>query len=142
MSLRRPPAQEVNDSTGIIIYLLTELHTISFLMHDHRPPFQCAVCLAWIAGEEAIDSNIEYLTRLPGNENGYETPICCMNCYDWGFPDDSSRARPRHTTELPNVMYLGFDYPLRETRRIERRGMTYDMHEAIQELRYLYGPSQ
>ena len=133
-------ANEVNDGTDILIHLLMELHTIIFLMHDHRPPFQCAVCLVWISGEEAIDSSIEYLTRLPNNENGYDTPICCMNCYSWGYPDDPARARPRSTTDTPAVMYLGFDYPLRETRRIERRGMTLDLHEAIQELRYLYGP--
>ena len=62
---------ELNDDTDILLHLLMELHTIIFLMHDHRPPFQCAVCLVWISGEEAIDSNIEYLTRLPNNENGY-----------------------------------------------------------------------
>ena len=131
---------ELNDDTDILLHLLMELHTIIFLMHDHRPPFQCAVCLVWISGEEAIDSSIEYLTRLPNNENGYDTPICCMNCYSWGYPDDPTRARPRSTTDTPAVMHLGFDYPLRETRRIERRGMTLDLHEAIQELRYLYGP--
>ena len=142
LSLKLPPAQEVNDNANIIAYLLTELHITGYLLHDHRPPFQCAVCLTWIAGEEAIDSNIEYLTRLPGNENDYETPMCCMTCYNRYSPDDSSRTRPRSTIELPSVMYFGFDYPLRETRRIERKGMTSDLHEAIQELHYLYGPLQ